>query len=500
VSELTNTLYTKPQVGSRVDYGNPIAQRLWACYLFNEGGGKEVFDVSGMNAGVLSFTGTDPEWTQYGLAIGNGKGYVRNNKTVISAFNPIANSHTVRIVHIPRTWPNIYGTLLDVWDVINGRTLSIFAGPTNGDLSFFSVGGNGTPGTFTKDFKQNVGRVSDFVWVFERGDRTSGGSNTYKHSFYTNGELIETYTGVTEGSAWPTNVGYDFAVGADISGGPGVQYDGQMLQLQCWDRGLQPWEIQDLYSNPYALISDGPLHLFGKVPSNDATATATFGTITLTAPTATAYQNADNTASATFGTITLVAPTAEGSQSGIATATFGTITLTAPTASGISTDSTASASFGIIYLQAPTCFPYGPPFFAAMQDKYYWGRFSRGQTINIMWHPELLPDDIATMDVWLEATTIVKTITIPVLEEDDAVFGIPLLLDEDMVDGNYVAVTRFQSGTIDQCTLSYFQVIGGTGEPAIVSLLEIDRPLGRAVITQDASGEVLMGYDPRTGE
>ena len=117
-----------------------------------------------------------------------------------------------------------------------------------------------------------------------------------------------------------------------------------------------------------------------------------------------------------------------------------------------------------------------------------------------MWHPELLPDDIATMDVWLEATTIVKTITIPVLEEDDAVFGRSILVDDLFEDGNYVGVIRFTSGLIAQSSLVYFQVIGGTGEPAVVSLLEIDRPLGRAVITQDSEGLIMAGYDPRTGE
>lgn len=487
MNDLHESLINKPSVGVRIDYGNPLAHGLWFCYLLNEAGGTEAIDCSATNNGPLLFVGTPPEWTTAGIAVGNGKGYLRDNRTVRTASSPISGSHTLRVVHIPRTWPGTYTCLFEIADATPNRILSLFI-DTSGNLSYYGYGN--IHGLLASPIGMVAGEVNDLVWVVDRVGTTG------YFTFYLNGKLVST-TSAAIGTTWPTS-GHDMALGGNPSTG-GSLYDGQYIQVQGWTRGLSASEVADLYANPFALVADGPM-IFGMVPPTNATATATFGTVTLTAPTATAFQAADNTATATFGTITLTAPTAEGSQAGTATATFGTITLTAPSASGISTDSTASASFGIIYLQAPTAFPYGPPFFAAMQDRYYWGRYSRGQYMNLTWLPEFLPDDIAEIDFWHEATTIVKTVSIPVLEEDDAVFGRSMLVDGDMVDGNYVAVIRFQSGTISQCAIGYFQVIGGTGEPAVVSLLEIDRPLGRAVITQDSEGLVMAGYDPRTGE
>lgn len=499
MSDIDDVLSIKPQIGTRVDYGNPLSNDLWMCYQFNEAGGTEVLDAGNMNAGILSFTGSPtPEWTQLGVQVGNGKGHLRNNKTVITPANPIAGSHTLRVIHRPRTWPSSFTCLIDLYDSIAGRVLTVFFN-TSGNLNYYCIGGsesgNGTP----PDYDQAVGKVSDFVWVFERGDRTDGGIVTYKHYFYVDGVLKQGASGGSGsivGVGWPAT-GHDLGIGLNLSGG-GANYDGEIILVQGWARGLQAWEVRDLHTSPYAVMSDGPYTLIGKTPVVNATATATFGTITLTAPTATAFEETSATATATFGTIALTAPTAQGSQANTATATFGTITLTAPVASGLTPDNTASASFtNAIYLQAPTCSPYGPPFTVYMQDQYYWGRFSRGQFLNVMWHPEEEPEGVATIEFWHEATTIVKTITLPSLDDVHISYGFNLLLDSKFIDGNYVAVIKFTSGVTDQCSLGYLSVMGGTGSPPVINILEIDRTLGRSVITQDSDGRFMIGYQPQ---
>ena len=229
-----------------------------------------------------------------------------------------------------------------------------------------------------------------------------------------------------------------------------------------------------------------------------STATATFGTITLTAPIASGVAGVNVTVSATFGTITLTAPVATAFSLDIAGASFGTITLTTPTATAYAVDNTATATFSsIIYLQAPTCSPYGPPFTVYMQQQQYWGRFSRGQFLNVMWNPEYKPDGVAEIDFWHEATTIVKTITLPATDDVYTVFGQRMLLDNNFIDGNYVAVIRFSSGAVAQCSLGYLSVMGGTGSPPVIGVLEIDRTLGRSVITQDGDGRFMIGYQPQ---
>lgn len=492
MSEIDELMYVRPHLGARVDYGNPLTNGLWMCYLFNEGGGTEVHDSSNNGAGVLSFAGSPtPTWGQFGVKL-NG-GYLRNNKTVKSAFNPIAGSHTLRFVHIPTNLPGFYNTAIEVYNTT--RHLSLFLS-TTGNVTYVSIGGTDYALPIAQ-MDMAPGKVSDLVWVFERGDRTSGGSNIFKHYFYTDGILRLTATGTSAGTTWPTTAGYDMNVGYGPSGGVGNYY-GEILQIQGWNRGLQQSEIWELASNPHALVSNGPYHIIGKVAVTDATATATFGTVTLTAPVATAYQETSSTATATFGTVTLTAPTATAGESRSAEATFGTITLTAPVALGYASDNTATATFtSVVYLQAPTCSPFGPPFTVYMQDKNYWGRFSRGQYLNVMWNPEEEPEGTATVDFWLEGTSIVKSIGLPALDDVYNTFGYSLLLDNDFEDGNYVAVIRFVSGVTAQCSLGYLSVMGGTGSPPIIGIMEIDRTLGRSVITQDADGRFMIGYQPQ---
>jgi len=490
VNQSTDTLYTQPSPGTQVDYGNPIAHGLWLNYLFNERGGKEALDSSGQSSGVLSFTGTDPEWTQYGLAVGNGKGYVRNNKTVLSTFNPVRGSHTVRVVHIPRTWPGGFTAVLDVAGTAgSGRILNIFA-DTSGNISYRGIGGaDGSASANTVGME--LGQVNDLVYVRAFGDNTSG--LTHTHYWYLNGRLVHTEGGLS-GVAWPTD-GYDFAAGGNPTGG-GSAYDGQYLQIQAWDRALGATEVAALYSNPYAIMSDGPYYFPAKTGITNATGTATFDTVTLTAPTATAFEVNDATGSASFSAVTLTAPAAVAFENSTGSASFGTVTLTAPTATALTPDNTGYAEFTVVYAYAPTAAPFGPQFTKKMQDVYYWGRFSRGQFLNIIWSPPELPDTIATVDFWLEGTTLVDSVLLPVLDEERPVFGYSMMLGTDFEDGNYVIVIRFSSGTIRQCTLSYMTVQGGIGSQPIISIIELNRTLGRAVVTQDGGGECLIGYQP----
>ena len=52
----------KPPLGSRIDTGHPLAQGLVACWLFNEGGGTLVRDITGNGNDATPDTGT-PTWT-----------------------------------------------------------------------------------------------------------------------------------------------------------------------------------------------------------------------------------------------------------------------------------------------------------------------------------------------------------------------------------------------------------------------------------------------------
>lgn len=289
-------IFVKPLLGSQVDYGNPISAGLWCNYMFNEAGGKECLDSGNYQSGVLSFTGTDPVWGQFGLQVGNGKGYVANNKTVLSTFNPVRGSHTVRVLHIPRSWTSGYTALLDVaGSVGSGRILNIFC-DGSGNISYRGIGG-ADGGASANSSGQQLGQVNDLVWVREMGDGTAG--STVTHYWYLNGILFLTEQGFTN-NAWPTD-GYNFAVGGNPTTG-GSAYDGEYLAVQCWDRGLQPHEIAFLAADPYGLMAEGAYRITGKVPGFDIYRTA--GTYT--------WNSGSNTTA-------LVKVTGGGGASGVAT-------------------------------------------------------------------------------------------------------------------------------------------------------------------------------------
>lgn len=503
MSQLSDILNQKPSIGASVDYGNPISQGLWLNYLFNEFGGMEALDSSGLDSGVLSFTNSVPpatpvaypEWIPPGISVGGGIGALRNNKTNLSTFNPVRGSHTLRVVHIPRTLPGGFTALIDTAGTAgSGRILNIFF-DTSGNISYRGIGG--TDGSATANtVGMQVGAVNDLVWVRSYGDGESG--STHTHYWYLNGVLKHVENGLT-GVAWPTD-GYDMSVGQNPTGGGSV-YNGIYILVQAWDRALSASEVAWLASSPYGIMSDGPIQNFPSDPNATATVGA-IGTITMTAPTVTAYQEASNTATVgAIGTITLTPPTVSASSHATGTVgLIGVITLTPPTVAANPTDNTGVVGeIGVIYLFAPTVFPIlqAPP-----NDYFrhsYIGRFSRGQFVNIPFAPLYLTDDVPLVKIW-NGTEYMDEFYLPAGDPDDPLFVKRLFLNSRYEDGYYIMVIQFAVDFIEYVEARYFHVTGGVATQPVTSVLEIQRPLGQAVVAFHNNGDTLMGYNPTTGQ
>lgn len=127
----------------------------------------------------------------------------------------------------------------------------------------------------------------------------------------------------------------------------------------------------------------------------------------------------------------------------------------------------------------------------------YWGRFSRGSHLNVSVNPDTLPDDVPVVTYWREGTTAVATEELHYVKGPSNSFLIRKLLTEDFLDGNYVAVMEYEVDSVELTAIGYFQVQGGIGEAPIISLTEITRTLGQAVVTQDEAGVVMIGYKPK---
>ena len=131
----------------------------------------------------------------------------------------------------------------------------------------------------------------------------------------------------------------------------------------------------------------------------------------------------------------------------------------------------------------------------AMQGQLYLGKVARGQYFNLTLTTTELPDATPTVTFWREGSTSVETLTMPYIK--GKTFALRKMAGSSYTDGAYAAVMVYTIDAVNYTAISYFQVQGGDGSPPIVSVTEIDRSLGRAVVTQDEDGTMMIGYRPR---
>jgi len=157
-----------------------------------------------------------------------------------------------------------------------------------------------------------------------------------------------------------------------------------------------------------------------------------------------------------------------------------------------------TADVGIFGLQGKSVnLEYSAIGVADPSHQLFIGRFRRGQKLSITMIPSQLTDECPVVDFWLEGTTKVKTVKLPLTNKNTPCFSVDVFLNALFEDGHYVATIRYDiTGTQSQ-HYQYFQVTGGEAEGCVVGVHEIRRPLGRAVIMHRDDGNVAMAYKPR---
>lgn len=221
-------------------------------------------------------------------------------------------------------------------------------------------------------------------------------------------------------------------------------------------------------------------------------AVPTPGTITLSAPAATAIAVVDGTGTAQPDTITLSNPAASAGESqSPEAATPGEITLIAPTTY---TTTAGAAVPGTILLSAPTL--RATPNYVYAPRPSYRGRFLRGEVLPITLTFTELPTSAPRARIF-RGTTLVEVVPIPVVDSARRVFGRDHFLGTAYLDGPYVVVYTYDVAGNTQYSIEYFDVLGGTGRPAITAVVEQKRPLGRAILYFDEEGTGRIGYDAR---
>lgn len=126
----------------------------------------------------------------------------------------------------------------------------------------------------------------------------------------------------------------------------------------------------------------------------------------------------------------------------------------------------------------------------------YLGRYRRGETLPLLIPFQGMPDAAPTVRVY-QGTTIIATFKLPLVDDEQYLFGTELFLGTDYDDGQYVISVAWEVLTYANYTVMYFDVLGGVGLEPVVSILEQQRPLGRAVISIDDAGLARMAYNPK---
>lgn len=129
-------------------------------------------------------------------------------------------------------------------------------------------------------------------------------------------------------------------------------------------------------------------------------------------------------------------------------------------------------------------------------NSFYWGRHSRGQYINVILNLPGLPDDVPVAKFW-NGSDLVLEVALPRIKAPTRTFRLIKLLDELFEDGQYTVVMESAFEGDQRVDIAYFEVQGGIGSSPFISLMEIDRSLGRAVVSQAHDGTVMIGYKPK---
>lgn len=230
----------KPNYPVKVNFALPITQGMCGCFLFNERGGKVSRDLVG-KMGNVNFS-SNPVWRPRGIRVSNGTGNLTGTNLIKSNFNPVAGNCTLRVIHIPNSWP---GTFTCVVEVANGgtRLWDIFSSGTS--ITYRGIGG-ADGSAVANSLTMPVNTINDLVFVRRLNDTSTG--STQVHYWYLNGKLIFKETGFSN-TSWAPG-GFSLTFGGNPSGG-GSAYDGLYLKGQFWNRALHAREIDWMAANPW---------------------------------------------------------------------------------------------------------------------------------------------------------------------------------------------------------------------------------------------------------
>ncbi len=231
----------KPPLGYRIDPFHPLARGLVACYLMNEGGGNQIFDIAGENTGAfvndthwvtgrngpaIDFDGTN-DYINLGNFLGAG----------ISLF-------TVALWFRPDVLTG-RNALINQWGDSGDRVFVLEYGTAGAGQVEFTVSATGA--SFFRSF-ETVASVTESIEYNVVG--VIDGTNVL---LYVDGKLRNL------GAAFNTTLFNEtvepIKIGEISAGTASADYNGIIDKCYIWvNRVLSASEVTQLYREPYAFI------------------------------------------------------------------------------------------------------------------------------------------------------------------------------------------------------------------------------------------------------
>jgi len=231
-SQYNPQFLTQPSVGYQINLAHPDAQGLTAFYLFNEGHGGKIYDISG-NGGIGVLTNLTPldAWVtgRDGYAIEFDG--TANDKIVFSDVS-VSTTFTFSVWIRPNSPSGSYGVI-----TMNAA----------GSLGFEHRGsGAGGPAGLMDFFHDGTDHHSDSPLIDQAWNHFACSVLEGSYTFYLNG--------VPDG----TDTGAD-AMTFQIFGDHGSEpYLGAISDVRFYDRSLTSEEIWSLFIYPYAIFEQPP--------------------------------------------------------------------------------------------------------------------------------------------------------------------------------------------------------------------------------------------------
>lgn len=241
--------HIKPPAGTQINPLHPLSQGLVGCWLFNEGAGSLVNDISGHgNHGRLTNMAPNVQgsgWGGGGLNFDGDNDYVvvpRNNLQGMSEF-------TISVWIKRNSFTSFGGIIGELYNADNTkRHFFISEYNSDGNITMYIYGGGGFKNiyTTTSDVLENEVWVN-IVGVFKGGEYLK---------LYKNG--IEIQSGSTTITSIHTDTELDLFIGRYS----GNELNSSIDTVRIYNRALSADVLKQLYEDPFCNMMKRPINRY----------------------------------------------------------------------------------------------------------------------------------------------------------------------------------------------------------------------------------------------